>query len=84
MIKGIVRGLDHLGRITLPKEMRKSLKINESDPVDIYVDKGVICIKPCKLQCVLCGANDENKLVKRNGVHVCTDCIEELAVHIER
>ena len=84
MEKGIVRKLDHLGRIVIPKEMRKSLKISNGDPVDIYIKNGVICIESCKLQCVMCGSKDEDKLVKRNAVHVCEDCINELAVHIER
>jgi transcriptional pleiotropic regulator of transition state genes len=84
MIKGIVRNIDDLGRVVIPKEIRKSLNIKEYDPVDIYLKNGVICMEPCRLQCVLCGCKEDDKLVKRNGVHVCTDCIDELAVRIER
>lgn len=84
MVKGIVRNIDHLGRITLPIEMRRSMKANVGDPVDIYFKNGVICVETCKLQCVLCGSKNEDKLVVRNGVHVCTECIEEMAVHIDR
>ena len=32
---GIVRRIDALGRIVIPKEMRKSLYLAEGDPVDI-------------------------------------------------
>lgn len=35
---GIVRRIDELGRIVIPKEVRKRLKINSGDLVDIYVD----------------------------------------------
>lgn len=34
---GIVRRIDDLGRIVIPKEMRKNLHIREADPIEIYV-----------------------------------------------
>lgn len=33
---GIVRRIDNLGRIVVPKEMRRILKIREGDPIEIY------------------------------------------------
>lgn len=35
---GVVRNVDGLGRITLPKEIRRTLRISEGDPVEFYVD----------------------------------------------
>ena len=35
---GIVRKVDELGRIVLPKELRDTLKIAHKDPLEIYVD----------------------------------------------
>ena len=35
---GIVRKIDPLGRIVLPKELRKTLNINEKDSLEIFVD----------------------------------------------
>lgn len=77
MIKGIVRCLDDLGRITIPKEMRKSLKVKEGDPLDIYLRNGVICAKPAKLQCVCCENEDESKLVENMGVLMCRECVND-------
>lgn len=37
---GIVRQVDDLGRVVVPKEIRRSLRIREGDPLEIYVDKG--------------------------------------------
>ncbi|MFR5421428.1 MAG: AbrB/MazE/SpoVT family DNA-binding domain-containing protein, partial [Oscillospiraceae bacterium] len=33
---GIVRKVDELGRIVIPRELRRTLGINEKDPVEIY------------------------------------------------
>lgn len=36
---GIVRRIDDLGRIVIPKEIRRTLRIRESDPIEIYTDR---------------------------------------------
>ena len=35
---GIVRRIDDLGRIVIPKEIRRTLRIRETDPMEIYTD----------------------------------------------
>jgi len=35
---GIVRRIDDLGRIVIPKEIRRTLRIREGDPIEIYTD----------------------------------------------
>ena len=43
---GIVRRIDDLGRVVLPKEIRRTLRIRESDPLEIFTDKdGEIILK---------------------------------------
>lgn len=43
---GVVRKLDELGRVVIPKEIRKTLRINEGDMVEIYVDgSDVVALK---------------------------------------
>lgn len=43
---GIVRRIDDLGRIVIPKEIRRTLCIRESDPLEIYTDReGGIILK---------------------------------------
>ena len=43
---GIVRRIDELGRIVVPKEIRRVLRIREGDPLEIFTDKdGEIVLK---------------------------------------
>lgn len=43
---GIVRRIDDLGRVVVPKEIRRTLRIREGDPMEIYTDKeGEIILK---------------------------------------
>ncbi len=42
---GIVRRIDELGRVVIPKEIRKTLRIKEGDPLEIYTDKGELLFK---------------------------------------
>lgn len=43
---GIIRRVDELGRIVIPKEIRRTLRIRESDPLEIFTDKdGEIILK---------------------------------------
>lgn len=42
---GIVRKLDQLGRITLPKELRITYGITEGSPLEIYTDGDCIIVK---------------------------------------
>ena len=36
---GVVRRIDDLGRVVIPKEIRKTLRIKEGDPLEIFTDR---------------------------------------------
>ena len=43
---GIVRRIDDLGRVVIPKEIRRTLRIREGDPLEIFTDReGEIVLK---------------------------------------
>lgn len=42
---GIVRRIDEIGRVVIPKEIRRTLQIREGDPLDISVKNATISIK---------------------------------------
>ena len=38
---GIVRRIDDLGRVVIPKEIRRTMRIREGDPLEIHTDQKV-------------------------------------------
>ena len=43
---GIIRRIDDLGRVVIPKEIRRAMKIREGDPLEIYTEKnGTVCFR---------------------------------------
>ena len=42
---GIVRGMDHLGRVVIPVELRRTLRISEGDPIEFLVDGNSVVIR---------------------------------------
>ena len=47
---GIVRRVDDLGRVAIPKEIRRTMGIKEGDPIEIFVEQmkdgqSVICFR---------------------------------------
>ena len=43
---GIVRRIDDLGRVVIPKEIRRTMRIREGDPLEIFTDKeGQVILK---------------------------------------
>lgn len=43
---GIIRRIDDLGRVVIPKEVRRSMRIKEGDPLEIFtMNDGTVCFK---------------------------------------
>ena len=51
---GIVRKLDELGRIVIPKEIRNKLNIEQKDSIEIYTDGNSIVLKKFESNCIFC------------------------------
>ena len=73
---GITRKIDELGRIVLPKELRKTLGIEPGTPIEIYTEDDAIILKKYENKCVLCGSATDVADIK--GKKVCKKCITEL------
>ena len=42
---GVVRRIDELGRIVIPKEIRKTLRIKEGENLEVYIEDETIILK---------------------------------------
>lgn len=75
---GIVRNLDDLGRVVIPKEISDRLGIKEKDPIGIYVDDdGEIILMKYNPVCIFCkGEDDGFKYMDKNICDSCLDNIE--------
>lgn len=78
---GIVRKVDELGRIVLPKELRMTLNINEKDPLEIFVDDdGRIILQKYEPACVFC--NSLNNVTTFKEHKVCRECMKKIAARL--
>ncbi|WP_236777943.1 AbrB/MazE/SpoVT family DNA-binding domain-containing protein [Anoxybacter fermentans] len=73
---GIVRKVDELGRVVIPVELRRTLRIAEKDALEIYVDEEKIILKKYEPACIFCGNAGETVTFKNKII--CKDCIEEM------
>ena len=74
---GIVRQVDELGRIVIPKETRQMLAIDIKDSLAIYTDEDTIILKKYQPGCILC--DNVNDLVNYKNRNICRECLAELA-----
>lgn len=70
---GIVRKLDELGRIVIPRELRRTLDIKEKDSLEIFVDGDQIILRKYEPACVFCGQADG--VINFKGKNCCRTCL---------
>lgn len=73
---GIVRKIDHLGRIVLPIELRRVLDIDKDSSLEIYVENDSILLRKYQPACVFCGSSEEVASFK--GRNICAACRKEI------
>lgn len=73
---GIVRKVDELGRVVLPKELRSTLHIEQKDPLEIYVEGDMIILRKYEPACIFCG--NASDVVSFKDKKICKDCIAEM------
>ncbi|MEC3196866.1 AbrB/MazE/SpoVT family DNA-binding domain-containing protein [Bacillus cereus] len=66
---GVTRRVDELGRIVLPKELRRTLGIVEKDPIEIFVEDEKIILQKYKSYdaCAITGDISEKNISLANG-----------------
>lgn len=73
---GIVRAVDTLGRVVIPKELRKTFDIKETDPLEIYTEGEQIILKKYEPACIFCG--EAEKVNTYKGKNICKYCLEDI------
>lgn len=73
---GIVRNIDELGRIVVPKEIRKKMDINCDDPLEIFVEGDKIILQKFVPNCLFCGRSDASEIFYEKKI--CRACLDEL------
>ncbi|GAA0844460.1 AbrB/MazE/SpoVT family DNA-binding domain-containing protein [Bifidobacterium pullorum subsp. gallinarum] len=81
---GIVRYLDSLGRVVVPKELRRVLDIADGSPMEIYREGDKIILKKYASGCFICGETEPEKLKPFQSKLICTGCIKSVVEHYER
>ena len=77
---GIVRRVDELGRLVIPKELRKAYGLDTDTPVEIFTDNDSIILKKYEpaVSCVFCGEDHSDALLSFKGKVICKGCLVTL------
>lgn len=73
---GIVREVDQLGRVVIPKETRTMFGIAIGDPLEIYVEGEHIIFRKYQSSCCFC--DNASELIDHKGKKICKECLEGL------
>ena len=79
---GIVRRVDKLGRIVLPRELRTAYDLEDGNAVEFLTGDDMIILKKLQCSCVFCKSNTD--LVEYMGKTICLHCLDEIERKIEK
>jgi len=70
--------VDELGRIVIPKDIRKILGLEKNTPIEIYRDGDAVIVKRYEKNqtCIICGSSDETVMFKEKCL--CRNCVDEI------
>lgn len=74
---GIIRRIDNLGRVVIPKEIRKALDIKEGDTVEIGLEGEQVYVKKPSIECKFCN-NILTEEQLDSKFKICSNCQEEI------
>lgn len=72
----IVRRIDELGRVVLPKEWRDINNIKEKDALELHIDGRSLTLKKHENSCVFCASR--KGLQAHNNIYICKKCVNSL------
>lgn len=75
---GVTRPVDELGRFVIPIEIRRTMEIEEGQPLEVFVGSDSITLKKYAPGCVFCGSIEDD-MIRLYGKYVCRKCIKAMA-----
>ncbi len=74
---GMIRPIDKMGRVVIPKEMREYLGLTEDgDKFEIYLEGKTILLRKFQPKCIFCGEFADS--IELNDIVVCKNCVDKL------
>lgn len=80
---GLVRRIDDLGRVVIPKEIRRTLRINEGDPLELFMEGEYVCFRKYSTEPELKGAIEGLHAIIYGEASPVEDLPEEQAASIK-
>lgn len=84
---GLVRKVDELGRVVIPRELRRTLKIEEKDAIEIFVDGERIILQKYQpnMTCMVTGeVSDSNYVLAEGNLILSKEGAEKLVEEIQQ
>lgn len=73
---GIIRRIDELGRLVIPKEIRRTMDLPETTPMEIFTDGNMIILQKYVPGCSIC---DHVEIVATlDNIKLCAMCRDKL------
>lgn len=72
----MIKKIDNLGRVVVPKGYRMMLGLQPGDPLDVAVDGDHLVIRPHREGCAFCGGPEATFAYLQKGI--CPDCMEQI------
>ncbi|WP_102399458.1 stage V sporulation protein T [Haloimpatiens massiliensis] len=81
---GIVRRIDDLGRVVIPKEIRRTLRIREGDPLEIFTDRegGIILKKYSPINELTSFSNEYAEALNQSTGNIVIICDKDSMVSV--
>ena len=78
---GIVRKIDRLGRIVIPKDIKIDMGYEKNVALEFFIDQDKLVLQKYYPACTFCGEKEknENDRYEFSGKTVCRSCVQELS-----
>ena len=75
---GVLRKVDNVGRLVIPKRLSEELGIYVGDSVSMLINEDMLIVKKLEKQCKCCGNRFD--LIKYKGMTLCGSCVEQFRI----